>query len=62
MRTSSRRVSSITAPKMILASSCAASWTMRAASSTSWMERSGPPVKLIRMPRAPSIEVSSEAC
>jgi len=44
---------SMTAPKMMFASSCAASWTMRAASSTSWIERSEPPVKLMRMPRAP---------
>src|SRR2546423_982998 len=51
----------MTAPKMMCASSWAASWTMRAASSTSWIDRSAPPVKLIRMPRAPSIDVSSSS-
>ena len=61
MRTSSCSVSSITAPKMMLASSCAASWTIFAASSTSWMDMSGPPVKLMRMPRAPSMDVSSSS-
>src|SRR5947207_471409 len=61
IRTSSSRLGSRTAPKMMLASSCAASCTMRAPSSTSWIDRSWPPVKLMRMPRAPSIDVSSSS-
>src|SRR5439155_484514 len=59
MRTSSPRAGSITAPKMMLASSWAASCTMRAASSTSCSERSVPPVKLMRTPLAPAMAVSS---
>src|SRR3989454_107273 len=61
IRTSSVMCGSMTAPKMILASSWAASWTMRAASSTSWIDRSAPPVKLIKIQRAPWMDVSSRS-
>src|SRR5205823_10167684 len=44
---------STTAPKMMLASSCAASCTMDDASLTSTSERSGPPVMLMITPRDP---------
>ena len=50
MRSVSPIESSMTAPKMMLQSSWAASWTSEAASSTSWSLRSGPAVMLIRMP------------
>jgi hypothetical protein len=53
--------SSITAPKMMFASSWDASWISFAASSTSCRVMSGPPVKLISTPRAPSIERSSRS-
>ena len=47
------------APKMMLASGWAASWTIFAASETSIRVRSGPPVIESRIERAPSTEVSS---
>src|SRR3954453_6080206 len=47
------------APKMMLASGCAAAETALAASLTSHSERSRPPVMESRILRAPSIEVSS---
>ena len=59
--TSSFMFSSITEPKMMLASSCAASWISVSASLTSCSVRSRPPVMLIRMPVAPSIETSSSS-
>ncbi len=46
----------MTEPKMMLASSCAASWISVEASLTSDSVRSGPPVMLIRMPVAPLID------
>ena len=52
---------SITAPKMMLASSCAASWMIVAASLTSASEKSGPPVMLMITPRAPLTEASSSS-
>jgi hypothetical protein len=61
IRTSSLRFGSITEPKMMLASSCAACWISDDASLTSCSVRSGPPVMLIRMPVAPSIETSSRS-
>ena len=56
---SSLNASSITAPKMILASGCAVLRMISAASFTSNRVRSGPPVTLKRMPRAPSMVTSS---
>jgi len=53
--------SSITAPKMMLASSWAASCTRVEASFTSQRVMSGPPVMLISTPRAPSMETSSSS-
>ena len=58
-QTWSERFSSTIAPKMMLASGCAASLTAFAASLTSHSERSLPPVIESRIERAPSIEVSS---
>ena len=51
--------SSTTAPKMMLASGSAAALMISATSLTSWSERSVPPLMFSRMPRAPSMEVSS---
>ena len=59
IQTSSSIDSSMLAPKMMLASGCAASWTIFAASETSSRVRSGPPVIESRIERAPSTEVSS---
>ncbi len=50
---------STTAPKMMFASSSAASCTMEDASLTSTSERSGPPVTLMMTPRAPLTDVPS---
>src|SRR5205807_1566741 len=50
--------SSMTAPKMMLASGSAAAWMISAASFTSKRVRSGPPVMVNRTPRAPSIDCS----
>src|SRR5438876_3436708 len=61
IRTSSPMDSSMTAPKMMLASSSASSWMSEAASFTSWRDRSGPPVMLMSTPRAPEIETSSRS-
>src|SRR2546428_120865 len=61
MRTSSAIDSSITAPKMMLASSSASSWMSVAASFTSCRLRSGGPVMLMSTPRAPEIERSSRS-
>ncbi len=58
-RTSSPRASSITAPKMMLASGCTASATRPAASLISNRPRSDPPAIDSSTPRAPSIEASS---
>ena len=58
-QTSSRMSSSIEAPKMMLASGCAASWTMLAASLASTSDRSGPPVIESSSEWAPSTLVSS---
>ena len=58
-RTSSFNVGSITAPKMISASSLAASVINVEASLTSYNERSDPPVTLIIIPVAPSILIFS---
>ena len=55
------RFGSITAPKMMLASSCAASWITHDASLTSRSDRSGPPVTLMMTPRAPCTESSSRS-
>ena len=52
-------LSSITAPKMMLASGCATAWMISAASFTSKSPRSEPPAMLRTMPRAPSIDASS---
>ena len=52
---------STTAPKMMLASSCAASWMIAEASLTSTSDRSGPPVTLMMTPRAPLTEASSSS-
>ena len=57
--TSSLMRSSMTAPKMMLASGSAAFWMISAASLTSNRPRSRPPVMLSRMPVAPSIDSSS---
>ena len=54
-------VGSTTAPKMMLASSCAASWMMVSASFTSISDMSGPPVTLMMTPRAPLTEASSSS-
>ena len=51
----------MTAPTMMLASSCAASWTRDDASLTSKRVISEPPVMLISTPRAPSIDRSSRS-
>jgi len=48
---------STTAPKMMFASSCAASWTIDAASLTSTNVRSEPPVTLMITPRDPFTDV-----
>ena len=52
---------STTAPKMMFASSSAASWTMDDASLTSTSDRSGPPVTLMITPRAPFTEAPSSS-
>ena len=52
---------STTAPKMMLASSCAASWMIADASLTSTSDRSGPPVTLMITPRAPLTDASSSS-
>ena len=52
---------STTAPKMMLASSSAASWTMHDASLTSTSDRSGPPVTLMITPRAPLTDAPSSS-
>ena len=52
---------STTAPKMMFASSCAASWMIAEASLTSTSERSGPPVTLMITPRAPLTDASSSS-
>ena len=52
---------STTAPKMMFASSCAASWMIADASLTSISERSGPPVTLMITPRAPFTDASSRS-
>ncbi|MDI2023889.1 hypothetical protein PJL18_04438 [Paenarthrobacter nicotinovorans] len=57
-RASSPRASSITAPKMMLASGWATSWTRRAASLISKRPRSEPPWMESRTPCAPSMEAS----
>ena len=51
--------SSSTAPKMMLASSCAAAWMMVEASFTSASRRELEPVMFSRMPRAPSMAPAS---
>ena len=53
--------SSTTAPKMMLASSWAASWMIVEASLTSSSDRSGPPVTLMITPRAPSTDAPSSS-
>jgi hypothetical protein len=58
-RTSSPRVSSMTAPKMMFASGCTASCTRRAASLISKMPRFEPPWIESSTPWAPSIDASS---
>ena len=58
-RTSSPISSSMTAPKMMLASGWATPWMISAASLTSKRPRALPPEMLRRMPRAPSIDASS---
>ncbi|OLL71220.1 hypothetical protein Ae168Ps1_5723 [Pseudonocardia sp. Ae168_Ps1] len=58
-RTSSPRESSITVPKMMFASGCAASWTSDAASWISNSPRSEPPAIESSTPCAPSIDASS---
>ena len=57
--TSSPISSSITVPKMMLASGCATPWMISAASFTSNRPRSLGPEMLSRMPRAPSMAASS---
>src|SRR5690606_2070017 len=59
-RTSSRSVSSMTAPKMMLASGSAASAMISAASLTSNSPRLELPVMLSKMPLAPSMDASSK--
>ena len=58
-RTSSPISSSMTVPKMMLASGWATPWMISAASLTSNRPRSLPPAMLSRMPRAPSMDASS---
>ncbi len=58
-RTSSPRESSMTVPKMMFASGCAASWTSDADSLISKRPRSEPPAIESSTPCAPSIEASS---
>ena len=58
-RTSSPISSSMTVPKMMLASAWATPWMTSAASLTSNRPRSLPPAMVNRMPRAPSMEASS---
>ena len=58
-RTSSDMLSSITAPKMMLAFASASFWMISAASLTSNRPRSLPPVMFSRMPVAPSTDSSS---
>ena len=53
--------SSMLAPKMMFASSCACSWTRLAASWISRILRSGPPTMLMSTPVAPSTEMSSRS-
>src|SRR5690606_11260506 len=60
-RTSPSMDGSWTAPKMISASSPAASWMMEAMVVTSSIARSSPPVMLIRTPAAPWIEMLSRS-
>ena len=57
--TSGGALGTITAPKMMFASASTISWIVCAASLTSSSVRSLPPVTLMRMPLAPSIEASS---
>ena len=52
---------STTAPKMMFASSCAASWMIADASLTSISDRSDPPVTLMITPRAPLTDASSSS-
>ena len=52
---------STTAPKMMFASSCAASWMIADASLTSISDRSDPPVTLMMTPRAPLTDASSSS-
>jgi hypothetical protein len=52
---------STTAPKMMLASSPAASWMIVDASLTSTSDRSGPPVTLMMTPRAPLTHTPSSS-
>ncbi len=59
MRSSSPKESSMTVPKMMLASACAASRTNLAAVSTSLIPRLDPPAMLSSTPCAPSIDASS---
>ena len=59
--TSSFIFSSSTAPKMMLASSCAALWMMVEASFTSESRSELEPVMLMRMPRAPSMAPASSS-
>ena len=59
IRTSSPISSSMTVPKMMLASGWATLWMTSAASLTSNSPRSEPPAMVSRMPRAPSMEASS---
>ena len=53
--------SSITAPKMMLAFSCAACWMIDDASCTSCSESVDEPVMLIRIPCAPWMQLSSSS-
>ena len=59
--TFSPSVSSMLAPKMMFASSCACSCTRLAASWISCILRSGPPTMLMSTPVAPSTEMSSRS-
>ena len=52
---------STTAPKMMFASSSAASWTIDEASLTSTSDRSGPPVTLMMTPRDPFTDAPSSS-
>ena len=58
-RTSSSISSSMTVPKMMLASGWATAWMISIASFTSKRPSSGPPAMFTRIPRAPSMEFSS---